>query len=133
MKGNNAGVVFFRWPAANESLGMQPDEVLDAVGVRPAGRRTQDRIHVVEGDCAAVQCVDVYLESAGPLAPRPVRYHFRASSGLEYFLPEQNVPVHMVGPAELELTLPPYCGRGRLYIGRAVSLQPADFSVAEEP
>jgi hypothetical protein len=32
IKGNNAGVVFFRWPAERESWAMQPDEVLDAAG-----------------------------------------------------------------------------------------------------
>lgn len=131
MKGSIAGVVFFRWPASNESLALQPDEVLDAAGFRAADRRVKDRVHVVEGQCAAVRCVDIYLESVGPLSPRPARYRIRASTPLEYFLPEQNVPVRMAGAARLELSLPPYCARGRLYLGRAVSLQPADFQVEE--
>ena len=52
---------------------MQPDEVLDAAGLDAAGTSRQDRVHVVAGDCAAVECVDIYLESAGPLSPRVAR------------------------------------------------------------
>src|SRR5438045_2806642 len=55
-----------------------------------------------------------------------------ASAPLDYFLPERNVPVHLAGASELEISLPPYCSRGRLYIGRAVSLHHAEFTVEEE-
>jgi hypothetical protein len=133
IKGNNAGVVFFRWPAERESQAMQPDEVLDAAGVSAAGPGRQNRVHVVAGDCAAVECVDVYLESAGPLSPRVAHYRIHASTELEYFLPEKNVPARLAGASDVEVSLPPYCGRGRLYIGRAVSLQHAEFTVDEAP
>jgi len=133
IKGSNAGVVVFRWPAERESWAMQPDEVLDAAGVGAAGPNRQDRVHVVAGDCAAVECVDVYLESAGPLSPRVARYRIHASTQLEYFLPEKNVPVRLAGASDMEVSLPPYCGRGRLYIGRAVSLRRAEFTVEVEP
>jgi len=111
---------------------MQPDEVLDAADVHAPGRHKENRVAVMSGDCAAVSCADVYLESAGPLSPQPVRYRIRTSTPLEYFLPEKNVPVHLAGASNLELSIPAYCGRGRLYIGRAVSLQPADFTVEAE-
>jgi hypothetical protein len=133
IKGNNAGVVFFRWPAENESQAMQPDEVLDAAGVGTANASRQNRVYVVPGDCAAVECVDVYLKSAGPLSPRAARYRIHTSTELEYFLPEKNVPARLAGTSDVEVSLPPYCGRGRLYIGRAVSLQPAEFTVEEKP
>jgi hypothetical protein len=133
IKGSNTGVVFFRWPAERESWAMQPDEVLDAAGAGTAGRTRQDRVHVVPGGCAAVECVDVYLESAGPLSPRVARYQIHASTELEYFLPEQKVPVRLEGTSDLEVTLPPYCGRGRLYLGRAVSLKRAEFTVEVTP
>jgi hypothetical protein len=132
IKGHNAGVVFFRWPGGRESWAMQPEEVLDAAGAL-VQRQRENRVHVVKGDCAAVRCVDVYLESARPLAPRAVRYRIHASTELEYFLPEQNVPVRLAGTTDLEVLLPPYCGRGRLYLGRAVSLENAEFTVEEEP
>lgn len=126
-----AGVVFFRWPASNETWAMQPDEVQDATGGATPGPR-QNRIHAVEGHCAAVECGDVYLEAAGPLSPRPTRYRVRASAELEYFLPERNVPVRLAGASELEISLPPYCSRGRLYLGRAVSRKHAEFTVEQE-
>ncbi len=111
---------------------MQPDEVLDAAGVGALGRRREDRVHAVAGDCAAVHCVDVYLESARPLDPRPLRYRIRASTPLEYFLPERNTPVRLAGGSTLEVSLPPYCGRGHLYIGRAVSQHEVEFAIEEE-
>jgi hypothetical protein len=132
IKGNNAGPVFFRWPTEGESWAMQPDEVLDAAGGGATVPSKQDRVHVVAGDCAAVECVDVYLESSGPLSPRETRHRIHASTELEYFLPQQNMPARLVGASDVEVSLPPYCGRGRLYIGRAVSLKRAEFTV-EEP
>jgi hypothetical protein len=132
IKGHLAGVVFFRWPSGREDWAMQPDEVLDAAAIGAPGRPKQDRVQVVDGHCAAVQCVDIYLESSGPLSPQATRYRIRASTPLEYFLPEPKMPAHLAGASELELSLPPYCTRGHLYIGRAVSLQRADFKVEVE-
>jgi hypothetical protein len=37
----------------------------------------------------------------------------------------------MKGPSLLEVAMPPYCGRARLYLGRAVSLERSEFSVEE--
>jgi hypothetical protein len=132
IKGYVAGVVFFRWPSSREDWAMQPDEVLDAAKPGGRGRRKENRVRVVAGDCAAVHCVDVYLESAGPLSAQPTRYRIHASTPLEYFLPEQNMPVHLAGASDLEVSLPAYCGRGHLYVGRAVSLQHAEFTVEAE-
>jgi hypothetical protein len=127
-----AGAVFFRWPSSYEALVMQPDEVLIAAGVTAPGSQRHSRVQVVDGRCAAVECVDVYLESADPFSPKPLRYRIRTSTELEYFLPEKNLPVRMTGPSQLELSLPPYCGRGHLYIGRAVTALHADFTIEEE-
>jgi hypothetical protein len=126
-------VVFFRWPGSGEALAMQPNEVLMAAGLRGQDRRRQNSIVVVDGHCAAVECVDLYFESADPYSPKPVRYWIRNSSELEYFLPEKNMPVRMAGPSQLELSLPPYSARGRLYLGRAVSAHRSEFTVEEQP
>jgi hypothetical protein len=133
MGGAVAGVVFFRWPAPNEGLTMQPGEALSAAGFPAPDATTHSRVHAVDGRCAAVQCADLYLQGAVPLAPRAVRYLIRASAELEYFLPGQNVPVRMTGPSRLEVSVPPYCGRARLYLGRAVSLKRSEFGIEEEP
>lgn len=126
-----AGVVFFRWPTPNEGLTMRPEEALRAAGLRPQAR-VQNRIDVIDGRCIEVECVDLYLQSATPLSPRAIKYIVRASTELEYFIPERNVPASMAGPSRLEVRVPPYCGRSRLYLGRAVSLNRAEFSVQEE-
>jgi len=56
--GYMAGVVFFRWPTGDEVLAMQPDEVLQTAGV-PVNAARESRIDIVNGHCAAVECVDV--------------------------------------------------------------------------
>ena len=132
VKGYLAGVVFFRWPSSNEALTMRPDEVLMAAGLSAQGRGQQMSIRTIDGGCAAVKCLDVYLEHANPSSSQAVRYRIRSSTELEYFLPEENMPVRMKGLSELELSLPPYCGRGRMYLGRAVAAGSVVFTVEEE-
>ena len=108
---------------------MQPDEVLSAVGLTSRGGRRQSGILAIDRRCAAVQCVDLYLENASPFTPQMVRYRIHSSTELEYFLPEETMPVRMSGAAEMELSLPPYCGRGFMYLGRAVTLRTAEYTV----
>lgn len=130
MGGYSAGVVFFRWPGSRESLVMQPSEVLIAGGFTAGAQRKPVGVHLVDGDCAAVHCVDVYLVNANPFALQPVRYTVLSSTELEYFLPEEGMPIRMSGPRRLELSLPPYCGRDRMYLGRAVTATRAEFTIA---
>jgi hypothetical protein len=132
MGGGIAGVVFFRWPTSDERLTMQPGEALAAAGLASAAAQTGSRVHIIDGQCAAVECVDMYLLSASPLSPKALQYVIRSSAELEYFVPEQNVPVRMRGPSRLEVSVPPYCGRGRLYLGRAVSLKRSEYSIEQE-
>ena len=124
------GVVFFRWPSSNESYFMQPDEVLAAAAGGSAP--PQNRVHIVQGHCAAVECVDVYLEGASPISPVAVRYRIHSSTELEYFMPADKMPARLTGPSDIEVSLPPYCSRGRLLLGRAVSLKPGTFTIQEE-
>ncbi|MES1260814.1 MAG: DUF3142 domain-containing protein [Acidobacteriota bacterium] len=132
MGANCAGVLFFRWPASNESLVMEPDETWIAAGLAPP-RRQLARIEWVDGYCAAVSCADLWLVTAGAFSDRTLRYRIRASSELEYFMPEEKIPVRMTGPSTLELTLPPWAGRSRILLGRAVSATRTEFQVEEEP
>ncbi len=126
MGGYVAGVVFFRWPESEESLAMQPDEVLGATPSSPT-------LLVSDGHCAAVRCVDLYLRAASPFSPTATHYRIHSSVELDYFLPEAKMPVRMAGASDLELSLPPYCARGLLFLGRAVTARPAGFGVEERP
>jgi hypothetical protein len=129
--GHLAGVVFFRWPSSNEALAMQPDDVLVAAGFLNRDRPSGSSVIANDGGCAAVSCVDLFLSNAPSLSSQPVRYLIHSSTAMEYFLPESKMPVQMAGPEELDVTLPPYCTRGVMYLGRAVSMKPAQFVLEE--
>jgi len=130
--GSCAGVIFFRWPASDETLIMQPDEALAAAsgGAQPPQANS---LELADGGCAAVSCTDVFFISANPLRPTAVRYRIHSSTALEYFLPEKAMPIRMAGQSDLELSLPPYGARRRMYLGRAVTMKHAQFTIREEP
>ncbi len=126
-----AGVVFFRWPAFNEVLTLPPADVLAAAGAAPSVKRLAE-LRVVEGDCAAVHCVDIFLVNPHPLAAKPISIVIASSSELEYFLPRDRMPVRMSGPTRLQVSVPAYGGRTLMQLGRAVSLGRAEFRIEEE-
>lgn len=127
--GRCLGVLFFRWPERAETLVMQPDEALAAAGVKPPAPEAAVDVEQVDGNCAAVRCADLYLVRAKPWAPAPSRYRIETSAPLEYFMPEYQRLVQMTGSSQLEATVPPYTGRRRVFLGRAVSLEPLRFTV----
>jgi hypothetical protein len=133
MSGHLAGVVFFRWPSPNEPLTLQPDEVLAAAGLRASGGAPSTLVHAVEAGCAAVSCVDLYFESREPYSGNAAQFRIRSSSPLDYFLPEREIRVRMAGASSIEVSLPPYCARGRIYLGRAVSTRKVDFTIERQP
>ena len=128
MGGHLAGVLYFRWPAHDESLAMQPDEVLEAAAAAPPKAR-ENQIDTIDGRCASVYCADLYLESPTD-SENEIQAIIRSSAELEYFLPSQRVPVRMTGPSRLELSIPAFGARGRIYLGRAVSASRVNFTVA---
>jgi hypothetical protein len=132
IRGYCAGVVFFRWPASNETLAMPPEEVLAAAD-GPLQPNKPSGLELADGSCAAVACTDIFLISPNPLRSTPVRYRIHSSTELEYFLPEQRMPIRMADPSNLELSLPPYGARRRMYLGRAVTAKNAEFTIQEEP
>jgi hypothetical protein len=111
---------------------MQPVETMIAAGLSTPATERRVSVHVVDGGCAAVKCTDVYLTNATLFSPMPVRYLIRTSTELEYFLPEERMLVTMSGPSELTLSLPSYCGRARMYLGRAVTAKHAEYTVEEK-
>jgi hypothetical protein len=126
--GMAAGVVFFRWPNDGEVLTMRPDEVLDAAAVKPSAAPAV-RVAKIEGGCAVVACADLYLEGTAPFSPKAMEYRVKSTQPFEYFLPSQSVRVRAAGGSELVASLPPFCGRGHMYLGRVVTKDVAEFSV----
>ena len=76
------------------------------------GASRQDRVHVVAGDCAAVECVDVYLESAGPLSPRVARYRIHSSTELDIFCPSRTCRCAWPAPRMWKSRCRPIAGAG---------------------
>jgi hypothetical protein len=130
MGGWCAGVVFFRWPSFNETVTALPEDVLAAAGAGTGA--SPPAVQAVSGGCAAVYCADLYLVNARPLSPAPARYHIQSSTELEYLLPREGMPVRMSGSADIEIALPPYCGRSRIYLGRVVTRDAAEFHLVNE-
>lgn len=127
-----AGVVFFRWPSFNETLAVSPRDALAAAGVVSEQRPQQANLQTMDGGCAAVSCVDLYLMNTDPLSPGAISYRIQSSIPFEYFLPPDNLPVRLSGSSRIEFVLPPYGGRSRIYLGRAVTAKPARFTTGEE-
>jgi hypothetical protein len=64
---------------------------------------------------------------------KPVVFRIRSSLPLEYFLPNPRFKARITvsGASDIRVALPAYHGAGALYLGRAVTLQAAQFMVTE--
>jgi hypothetical protein len=132
MGGYCAGVLFFRWPVPGHELALSPVEVLHAIGRTQADVSTP-RVIAKDGGCAAVECVDLHLFNADSQASSRRQYTVTSSVPLEYFLPEKDIPVRLASPNEVEVVTPPFSGVRHLYLGRAVTATPSEFSVTWRP
>ena len=130
--GYSGGVIFFRWPVAYEPLAMPPKDVLRAAKREP-DPSPPTQLRVVDGHCAAVSCVDLYLEDLPRLTPGPTPFQIHSTIPIDYFVPSERGPARLVGPTQVGFTLPPFCGRHRLFLGRAVTPQPATFTLRQNP
>lgn len=127
-----AGVVFFRWPSAQEVLVLNPAQLLGWVG-RAEIVPGPPAVASAEGDCAAVSCQDLELRIADRMPEKPVVFRIRSSLPLEYFLPNPRYRsrITVTGTSGIRVALPASHGAGSLYLGRAVTLRAAQFTVTE--
>ena len=128
--GSCAGVLFFRWPEYDEALAMAPAQVMSIVN--SDAKQSRPEVMTVDGECASVKCMDVFVVNGVTLNPNPVRYRLKASTELEYFIPNPRIPARMTGSSQLELSLPPWSGRQRIHLGRAVSAMAATYTMETE-
>ena len=126
------GVLFFRWPGTKETMAATPDEVLTAAGAATTPAK-QPSLITDDQRCAAVHCATLTLTGLPTLPNKPIRYRVTSSTDLEYFLPEQNIPVRLAGPRQVELTMPAYAGRMDVRLGRAVAPQTASYTLEVLP
>ncbi len=123
------GVVFFRWPAENEAMVLNPDEVSAFISGGESFL-AQPAVEAEDGFCAAVSCVNLYLRRSGDrFSQNPLTFRIHVSTDLEYFLPRESLHAKMLDRRLLEVRLPAYLGEPRIYLGRAVSRGPAAYSV----
>ncbi len=128
-----SGVVFFRWPLRDESLVLKPTQVMSWIAHSQIAAPPAALI-VDEGNCVAVHCWDVQLKLHDTLPDHSVAFQIRSTQPLEYFLPDPKLKgrITVNESSGLRLVLPPYFGVGDLYLGRAVTLRRAEFTVREE-
>lgn len=127
-----AGVVFFRWPGEFESVLLLPEEVQDIIsGKSLASRRTV--IESEDGECAVVGCADLYLRLGDRFPAKPLSLRIDVSSPVEYILPAERMNVSIQGPRTLVVRLPAYVGKPRMYLGRVVTRDQAQFTVRSQP
>lgn len=123
------GVLFFRWPAEYETMVPQAQEVLAAVN--GVALPVSTSLKVRQGNCALTHCVDLFLTATPPLHAQAITYRVQASNALEYFLPNEKLPVKHPSPTLIEFTLPPYAGRGSIHLGRAVAAKKTSYTLEQ--
>jgi hypothetical protein len=126
-----AGVLFFRWPAGDDQLTLQPETVLRFAGLLPEGKPEPVTLTAEAGDCAAVACTRLLLHHLDAGAEQPQRLLIEGSTALEYFVPADGVPARLVGPRRVELRLPAFSGLTHLNIGTAVTARAATYRLLE--
>ncbi len=128
-----AGVVFFRWPAGEyEALVLAPDEIQDIISEKKLASRPT-KLEVEQGQCAVVGCANLYVRLGDRFSPQPVTLWLSSSSALEYVLPAERLSTKIQGPRTVEIRIPPYVGVPRLYVGRVVTRESAQFTLRPKP
>ena len=125
-----AGVLFFRWPVANEGLVLTPPEVQEITRKGMIEPR-QARVEAEDGLCATVHCSDLVLEIGDRFAGRKKDIWIHSSEDLEYFLPEKEIPCEVVAARLLHVIVPAHPAVRRVLLGRAVTLDRATYSAGE--
>ena len=128
-----SGVIFFRWPGSQESLVLNPSQVLSWITHADIALGNPT-LAAEEGNCAAVSCMDLDLRIPNQLPENTTIFTIRSSLPLEYFLVNEKIKsrISVTGASTMRLELPAFHGTGRVYLGRAVTLEEAKFTVVEE-
>jgi hypothetical protein len=124
------GVIFFRWALSNEAMTLSRAEVEAAISGR-AAVSPEPELESEDGLCAAVSCTDLYLRLNERFPEKPLSLRIHSSRKMEYFLPEPLLKSKPDGERTILVKVPAYAGVPRIFIGRAITLEPADFRVEE--
>jgi hypothetical protein len=124
-----AGVVFFRWPGADETLLMTPDEVAASLnGERPDA---VPRVQAADGVCVSRHCADLTAHIDDRFLPRPLELTVVASSDVDYVVPAHSVvTLRQTGAREIVVRIPAFVGEHELRLGRVFSRRPNRYEMA---
>jgi len=123
------GVVFFRWPLVNEAMAFSQPEVDAIIAGKGAETPEAPSLESKDGLCAAVSCRDLYLRLTDRFPEKPVRFLIHSSKELEYFLPDELLKSKVAGSRTIEVSVPANAGVPRIFLGRAVTIDPSDFTL----
>jgi hypothetical protein len=123
--------MFFRWPSLEETLALSPDEVSDIL----EGHKVEESYELEKADaeCALVDCQDLNLIQKNRFPSRNREIKIQLSTPLQYFLPSRLVKSTLLNDRELWFQIPAYNATARIYLGRAVTGEPAEYKVLVEP
>jgi hypothetical protein len=122
-----AGVLFFRWPAKNESLALKPDEISAII----SGKAPNDgySLESIDGECALTDCHDLSLMQQNRFPGNIRTIAVKSSVPLEYFLSGKELKSTMINAHEMQFQIPPYNAATKIFLGRAVAAQPAEYTI----
>ena len=126
-----AGVLFFRWPSSTESLALKPNEITDIL----SGKAPDDKysLESLDAECALVDCRDLSLVQTNRFPNHARTIAIESSVPLEYFLPDRILKPSMINAREVQFQIPPYNAAAKIYLGRAVSKQSANYTLRVIP
>jgi len=126
-----AGIVYFRWPARDETLALGPDEVAAAVAGTP-----EDGAAVLvarDGGCTPRACADLVLRPGDRFAARPLSLRLAASEDVDYVMAAPPpVRLRQEGARTLTVALPAFVGEREVALGRVFSRRPGLYDIARE-
>jgi hypothetical protein len=125
------GVMFFRWPAIHESLALTPDEITDILAGKAPG--TGYSVESEDAGCASVECSDLSLIQNDRFPSHARVISLTSSTPLEYFLPCGSIKPTVNQSDKLQFRIPAYNAETKIYLGRAVSKKPAQYTVQVLP
>ena len=122
-----AGVAFFRWPAAHESL---------VVGPRPEKDGHGNRVPTLDVEpmtCAPLWCADVTLVTLGRFPEHDAEIVLESSTPVRLVQAASVNRTVAASPRALVIRVPAWHGQARLPLGRIFTDRPARFSLQVPP
>jgi hypothetical protein len=124
-----AGILFFRWPTSRDSIALFPSEIVAMIKGEVA--EAKNAIKSVEGNCALVDCRDLYLVQGNRFPAKDAEWTIQSSTPLEYFVPGKMVKTTFSGGQEIKARIPAFNAAYEIFLGRAVAAKPTQYKITK--